>query len=108
MPVYDRRCATCGWERDDCFEHANHTRVLCPNGHETERAWKMNMSRVAIIGDEFPGGGSRTFENLGHEPVTVHSRSELRREMAARGLEPMVRHVGENHTDKSKKTSRWI
>ncbi len=45
----------------------------------------------------WPGG--ITFENLGHDPVTLYSPAELKREMAARGLEPMIRHRdGDPHT----------
>jgi hypothetical protein len=45
----------------------------------------------------WPGG--ITFENLGHDPVTLYSPAELKREMKARGLEPMVRHRdGDPHT----------
>lgn len=45
----------------------------------------------------WPGG--ITFENLGHDPVTLYSPSELKRELKARGLEPMIRHVpGDQHT----------
>lgn len=52
--------------------------------------------------------GGKTFENLGHEPVTVYSRSELKREMQARGLEHAVRHVGLQGSDKNPNTTRWI
>lgn len=55
--------------------------------------------------DDIPGG--LTLENLGHEPVTVYSRSELRRELAARGLVEMVRHVPVPGTDKSPHTTSW-
>lgn len=58
--------------------------------------------RRAIIGDEWPGGGSRTFENMGHEPVICASRSDYKREMDKRGLQPFVRHV-----PGSTQTSRW-
>lgn len=34
---------------------------------------------VAVIGDEYPGG--RVFENIDHHPITVYSKSELRREL---------------------------
>lgn len=45
----------------------------------------------------WPGG--ITFENLGHDPVTLYSPAELKREMKARGLEPMIRHTpGDVHT----------
>jgi hypothetical protein len=56
--------------------------------------------------DQFIGG--KTFENLGHEPVTVHSRSELKREMDKRGLREAVRHVGTQGSDKNPRTSRWF
>jgi hypothetical protein len=69
------------------------------------------MSRVwsapAVHGDDkFIGG--KTFENLGHEPVTVYSRSELKREMDKRGLQPFVRHVGKPGSDKSDQTVKWV
>lgn len=45
----------------------------------------------------WPGG--ITFENLGDQPVTLYSPHELKRELKARNLEPMVRHRdGDPHT----------
>lgn len=39
------------------------------------------------------------FENLGHEAVRCDSPADLKRELKARGLEPMVRHIeGSPHT----------
>lgn len=102
MPVFDRVCPTCGWSREDVFSHRFDSIERCPNGHETE---KLFTARVGVIGDEIPGG--MTLENLGNKPVTVYSRSELKREMAARGLQPAVRHVGLQGSDKSPHTSRW-
>ena len=53
--------------------------------------------RSAAIGDDFIGG--RVYENLGHEAVYIESRSHLKRELKARGLVEMVRHVpGSPHT----------
>ncbi len=46
------------------------------------------------IGDEWPGGGSRTFENMGDQPVTCQTKSDYRRELKMRNLEPMVRWSG--------------
>lgn len=104
MPMRDRRCPECGWSKDDNYEPRTAMDVLCPNGHKTEILFTSNVS---IHGDDqFVGG--KTFENLGNRPVTVHSRSELKREMAARGLQPFVRHVGERGSDRSKHTTRWI
>lgn len=45
----------------------------------------------------WPGG--ITFENLGDQPVTLYSPSELKAELKARNLEPMIRHRdGDQHT----------
>lgn len=55
--------------------------------------------------NDIPGG--LTLENLGHEPVTVYSRSELKREMQARGLVEFVRHVPVPGSDKSPHTTSW-
>lgn len=103
MPIYDRVCA-CGWKRADCYEPRAHE-LACPEcGAATVREW---TARVSAHGDDkFIGG--LTLENLGHHPVTVYSRSELKREMDKRGLQPFVRHVGEQGSDRSKHTSRWI
>jgi hypothetical protein len=60
---------------------------FCPHGHG-----RPNVEAVT-----WPGG--RVFENLGHDPVRCDSPADLRRELTARGLEPMVRHVdGSPHT----------
>jgi hypothetical protein len=56
--------------------------------------------------NDWPGG--KTFENLGGQPVTLYSRSELRRELKARGLEECVRHVPIPGTDKSPHTQSWV
>jgi len=104
MPVYDRRCNTCDWTRQDCYESIDHIEP-CPRcGVNTVREW---TTRVAVHGDDAFVGG-RTYENLGHDPVTVYSRAELKREMAKRGLQEFVRHAPEQGSDKSKHTSRWV
>ena len=104
MPLRDRLCPVCHWCRADGYEPRTSMTVLCPEGHETMVVHV--QSRAAIHGDDkFIGG--LTLENLDHHPVTVYSRSELNRELMARGLEPMVRHIGENGTDRSKHTVRW-
>jgi hypothetical protein len=55
--------------------------------------------------NDIPGG--LTLENLGHEEVTVYSRSELKRELKARGLVEFVRHVPVPGSDKSPHTTSW-
>jgi hypothetical protein len=47
-------------------------------------------------------------ENLGPSPVFVESKSQYRRELAARGLEQKVRHVGRDGGDRSRETQRWV
>jgi hypothetical protein len=56
--------------------------------------------------DEFVGG--QWFENLAPQPIYIESRSHLKREMAARGLEHKVRHVGVPGSDRSPATTRWV
>ena len=109
MPMFDRRCdnEACGHTRLDCFEHATCEAPACPQcGSPMSRVWLMGVRTVNVIGDEIPGG--MTLENMGHEPVTVYSKTELKREMAARGLVPFVRHQGAPGSDKSKHTVKWV
>jgi hypothetical protein len=107
MPVYDRACSACDWGRDDCYEPiCIPDPVPCPScGAATERVWRSSMS-AGVIPDEYTKPW--VAEHLGHEPVTIYSRSQLKREMDARGLRPFVRHVGEPGSDKSSRTSRWV
>jgi hypothetical protein len=60
---------------------------------------------TGAIDDTFVGG--RVYENLGHEPVYIESRSHLKRELAARGLQEFVRHVPVPGSDKSAHTTSW-
>lgn len=43
-----------------------------------------------IIDDQLPGG-PQWIEHLGHDPVWVETKSQLKKELDARGLQPMVR-----------------
>lgn len=84
-----------------------HEQPPCPACQgETERYYPIGGRTHGVLPDEFVGG--LTLENLGHEPVTVYSRSELKREMDRRGLQHMVRHTPLPGSDKSPHTSRWI
>lgn len=105
MPMYDRACRDCSWVRDDCYEPLR-ADFPCPQcGGETVRVWTARTA--AIHGDDKFIGGLK-LENLGHEEVTVYSRSELKREMDKRNLQHFTRHVGEQGSDKSKHTTRWV
>jgi hypothetical protein len=96
--------------------------VQCANGHESEQfAWgtdrlrpcacgalveRVFRSAVAIATDDIPGG--LTIENLSHQPITFYSHSERRRYMKEHGIREHVRHVGEQGSDKSPHTTRWV
>jgi hypothetical protein len=69
----------------------------CPHGR----------ANFKVIDDQLPGG-PRMFENLGDKEVYIETKSQLRAEIQARGLQPCVRHVGDKGSDKSPFTSRWI
>lgn len=69
--------------------------AFCPHGRGTYGAQS----------DDWPGG--KTFENLGPQEITLYSRSELRRELKARGLEECVRHVPVPGSDRSPHTVSW-
>src|SRR4029450_5413997 len=89
MPMFDLVCRECQWERRDYYARSSEDRPTCPNGHVAEKVW---TTAPAMIPDTYTT--PQVLENLGHEPVTVYSRSERKRELAARGLQEFVRHVG--------------
>lgn len=70
---------------------------FCPHGRST----------IKVIDDQI-AGGARMFENLGEKPVYIETKSQLKAELAARRLKPMVRHVGTKDGDRSANTTRWI
>lgn len=87
---------------DRCFKPENegeHGEGVCP--------YEPRKRSTAVIDDQIPGG-PRMFENLSSRGVYIETKSQLRAELAARGLKPMVRHVGTKEGDKSAHTSRWI
>lgn len=101
MPRYDQHCEACGWQAEIVAQPGEHP--LCPDcGCRTERLW---VAPASVHGDEIPGGVE--IENLGPEPMTFYSRSEIAKEAKRRGLEPFVRHVPVPGTDKSPYTTSW-
>jgi hypothetical protein len=74
----------------------------CACGARLERTY----TPTNVISDEFVGGFVQ--ENFGHKPETFYSKSEMARRAKELGLQPFVRHVGEQGSDRSKHTTRWI
>jgi hypothetical protein len=103
---YNQRCTSCDWQDEIHVEpFAN---PPCPScGGATERLWSAPRGGGHfVIGDEFVGG--RVYNNLGHEPVTIQSRSELKAVLRARGLQEYVTHEGGTEGgDRSPHTTRW-
>jgi hypothetical protein len=56
---------------------------------------------VSVIDDQIEGG-ARFFETMGHEPVWIESKSQWRREVAARNLEHVDRHDSAYHRKRLK------
>jgi hypothetical protein len=105
VPKHDQHCLVCEWSAE--ILAAPHEMPPCPScGGDTERWFPIGGGTRAVIGDEFVGG--KWIENLDTTPVYVESRSQLKREMERRGLEPKVRHIGTQESDKSAHTSRWF
>lgn len=73
---------------------------FCKDGHAP--ATKL----FNVIGDEIVGGFVQ--EHFGVQPETFYSKREMARRAKELGLVSMVRHVGEQGSDKSTKTSRWF
>lgn len=59
-----------------------------------------------VIDDQLEGG-AQWIHNLGHDPVWVETKTQLAQEQKARGLRPMVRHIGVPGSDKSPHTVSW-
>lgn len=101
LKTYDQGCTACDWFDEIWAEPFTHP--PCPEcGSETVRRWR----KVGMIRDEIPGG--QVIENLGHTPVKVYSKSELKQEAQKRGLELRVQHVGTKGSDKSPFTTKWV
>lgn len=109
MPIYDRICNTCGAVSLDLMERIEGVRdPACPCGGAMKRGFTQRST--TIIGDEIVGGVDikHGLCNDDGTPRRYYSKSELKAEAKARGLENMVRHVPLPGTDKSPHTVRWV
>lgn len=102
MPIYDRRCLSCEWTRDDCYEPREYVQP-CPScGGATERLY---TGRVNVIPDTF--AIPLVDDNIAKTTQVFYSRSERKAAMKRLGMREAVRHVEFNHSDKSPHTIKW-
>ncbi len=104
MPLYDLVCEACNLVARDQRLASGYHPPCAGCGQPTIYLWDVAPN---VIDDQLPNG-PQWFENLGHHPVFVETKTQLKQEMAARKLQPFVRHIGKPGSDKSDKTSRWV
>ena len=85
--------------------------ITCPDCQRTVEVgeWPFcphGVGQFNVQADSVPGGF--VIENLGPKPQTFYSKSEYKQAMDIAGVKPMVRHVGEPGSDKSKFTQKWV
>lgn len=103
MPIFDRRCLSCGWEKTDNLEKSGAVALACPScGGATVREW---TRPPAMIPDTF--STPLVDRVMDTETQVFHSRSEHRAAMRARGLMIRDEHVGMPGSDKSPQSKRW-
>ena len=83
-------CEGCG-ERPKFFHWDYEPTPVCPCGGKLHPYSAVVSRNRGVIDDQIEGG-PRFFETMGPEPVWIESKSQWRREVAARGLENVVRH----------------
>lgn len=106
MPFYDLTCPEGHEQRDLLLKLGE--RPPCPTcGGPTSTLWQKSAS---VVGDDIPGG-VEVRHGICHEdgsPRRFYSKSEMAKEAKRRGVVNTVRHIGEQGSDKSSKTSRWV
>ena len=100
MPTFDSICTRCGYEETIVVVGGTHPNCARCQG-PTEYVWRSYPAQIQT-NEAFIGG--LTIENLGHEPVTVYSRDELKAAMLRAGAEQQIHYVPGDHylTDWSK------
>lgn len=110
MPMYDRKCDSCGETKIDLYEGINIPDPFCDkcDGGCLRRAWLGHANHV--IADDIPGGIwiDNGICNEDGTPRKYYSKSEMARVAKERGMVNMVRHTTEKGTDKNPHTTRWI
>lgn len=128
MRYIDIRCPECGAVTVDHFQrNSKESLPLCAAmrpldivvdyrepamgrcGGQTIRHY-LPTNRNNVIGDEIPGGVlmHNALCNSDGTPRRYDSRTEINREAKKRGYENHVQHIGQQGSDKSKHTTRWV
>ena len=94
MPRFDSKCLVCG-EITENMVCAGGAHPPCPSCKgETVYFWTQHPVSIQT-NEAFIGG--QVIENLGHDPVTVYSRDELKVRMAEAGVEQRIKYVPGDH-----------
>lgn len=103
MPRYDYHCHTCGNSEERYSSVAERHEQRCGCG---ALLVKLMTIPAAVQDDTIIGGFVQ--ENFGVQPETFYSKKDMARRAKELGLMSMVRHVGEQGSDKSKHTKPWF
>ena len=107
MPMYDRKCSSCGDEHIDCWEPITFSAAPCiVCGGQTERLWLHNKVS-GVISDECDVWAKNGICNPDGTPRHYRFKSEMKAEAKRRGLSEHVEHLGSQGSDKSPHTTRW-
>lgn len=100
MPLYSYCCPSCNAAVDLFSPIATRNEQECACGTRLTRTYTPS----AVVDDSLDEWN----ENVAHEPVHFSSKSEKRLYLKQHNLVEFVRHVGEQGSDRSKHTTRWI
>lgn len=94
MTFKERRfeCQGCGAEVRDCFWDGQQPAPCACGGRWADTGLPMAVGRNRGVIDDQIEGGPRFFENFGHEPVWVDSKSEYKRQLEKHNAINLVRH----------------
>lgn len=106
MPIYDRRCETCGRVELDCFEPITTADPMCPCHGLMSRVWIGHPA--AVISDECDVYVKHGICHEDGTPRRYRSKAEMRRAAKEKGLINYVEHKGTQGGDRSPHTSRWV
>lgn len=100
MPLYSYKCDACETTEDRFSPMANRNDQRCACGEPLTRTY----TPATVVDDSLDEWN----EMVAHDPVHFTSKAEKRLYLKQHNLQEFVRHVGEQGSDKSSKTVRWI